>query len=100
MAALFVPMLLQPMPLHTPRRLIPRDRIGMHVGRTIHVSPRPGMIIDDHFMINPAKPHAAPAPWSERAADRHARAERNRAAEEKSRPRRHEHHPRIIDRHA
>src|SRR5579885_469034 len=97
-AALFVPVLLQPVALHAPRWFIARDRIGMHIGRAIHIGPRPGMIVHDHFMIDPAEPHSAPAPRPERGADGHPRAERDRAADKKSRPRRHEHHRRIIDR--
>src|SRR5215831_21345581 len=68
------------------RRSIPRNRIWMNIGGTVHERPPPRRIINDDRALPPCEMCRMPAPRHKGSAQRDAEAEPDRAAHEETGP--------------
>src|SRR5215831_18952346 len=78
------------------RRGIPRNRVRMNVGHTVHERPPPGRVIDNDRMRSPCEMCRVPAPRREGSAQRDAEAEPDRTSDDETGPRPRKHDQRIV----
>ena len=81
-----------------PRGRIAPDGIGVNVGCTIHPSPAPRMVIDEHHVMAPIEvgPPESPSPGTKRQANGYAKAEADRGAHDEAGARSRKHDARAI----